>query len=449
MTAIVSSLGAPLVPRIALDHGVDLPTAQLTLIATLVVGAVANPLLGRWGAGPRRRAALLAGLAVVAAGCALAALPLGFGWLLAGRALQGVGLALNPLAFAEARARTPSVRAARVVALLAAINVAGGGLGYVVTGLVARWGGVAACFVVGLVLTVLAWTLVALVVDEEPGPNDVGQVDWWGAAELGTGCALLLVLLNLGGAWGWATVPSLCCLAAGCVLVAAWWRRSLRVRRPLVDLRLAVAPGTLVIHLTALTVGTGMYVVMTTLVMMVQAPAETGYGLGRSVVVAGALLVPYAAGSVLGSRLLVLLGGRLTAAGTLGAGCLVLVAGACLLGLRHGTVADLYVGFGVVGLGSGCTFAAMPGLLVLAVPRGETSSAIAFNLVLRYLGFAAGSALCVALLRALSGGGDITAGAVEGTLWAAAGIWLLAWAGTAASGLGRRLAGGRSRRTVL
>src|SRR5438552_2641325 len=82
---------------------VSLGSAQWTLTVALLSGAVATPVLGRLGAGPHRRATILATLAVVVAGSALTVLPLPFAWLLAGRAAQGVGLGLTALMMGVAR----------------------------------------------------------------------------------------------------------------------------------------------------------------------------------------------------------------------------------------------------------------------------------------------------------------------------------------------------------
>lgn len=133
LVAVVSSLGAPLVPTIAAEEHVSLTDVQWSLTVTLLVGAVVTPVMGRLGDGPRRRAVILGALAAVLAGCALAALPLGFGWLLAGRALQGLGLGLTPLAIATARDALPPERSRPAVAMLSVTTVAGVGLGYPVT----------------------------------------------------------------------------------------------------------------------------------------------------------------------------------------------------------------------------------------------------------------------------------------------------------------------------
>src|SRR4051812_3680275 len=75
VVAVISSLGAPLIPAIAATMSTTLPTAQWALTVTLLVGAVATPVIGRLGDGPHRRTVVLVVLAVVTLGGLLAALP--------------------------------------------------------------------------------------------------------------------------------------------------------------------------------------------------------------------------------------------------------------------------------------------------------------------------------------------------------------------------------------
>jgi hypothetical protein len=55
---------------------------------------------------------------------------------------------------------------------------------------------------------------------------------------------------------------------------------------------------------------------------------------------------------------------------------------------------------GLLGVGLGTTFAAIPGLIVQAVPATETGSAMGFYQVVRYVGFSAGSALTASAVAA-------------------------------------------------
>ena len=77
----------------------------------------------------------------------------------------------------------------------------------------------------------------------------------------------------------------------------------------------------------------------------------------------------------------------------------------------------------VLGLGISTTFAAMPALIIRAVPRHETGSATSFNHVLRYLGFSAGSALALALLEVFSDDGRLVDRSFTATTLVAAAIW--------------------------
>jgi predicted MFS family arabinose efflux permease len=91
VVAIAGSLGSPLITSVAVTLHVSLAAAQWTLTVTLLVGAVATPVLGRLGTGPRRRAVFLGTLGVVVAGSVLTVLPLPLGFLLVGRAAVAAG----------------------------------------------------------------------------------------------------------------------------------------------------------------------------------------------------------------------------------------------------------------------------------------------------------------------------------------------------------------------
>ena len=112
----VASLGTPLLPTVQQAEHVSLAASQWALTVTLLTGAVATPLMGRLGDGRLRRRTTIGAVAVMLAGCVLSALPAGFAVFLAGRALQGAGLGLVPLATAVARDGLPAGRSRRTIA---------------------------------------------------------------------------------------------------------------------------------------------------------------------------------------------------------------------------------------------------------------------------------------------------------------------------------------------
>jgi MFS family permease len=66
---------------------------------------------------------------------------------------------------------------------------------------------------------------------------------------------------------------------------------------------------------------------------------------------------------------------------------------------------ELFLVMAVAGLGVGAAFAAFPSLVISAVPATETGSAMSLNQVLRYVGFAVGSALTATVLAAATAPG--------------------------------------------
>ncbi|MEU2632950.1 MFS transporter, partial [Kitasatospora sp. NPDC007106] len=348
--------------------------------------------------------------------------------LMAGRALQGVGLGLTPLAIATARDSVPGERSRSALAVLSLTTVAGVGLGYPLTGLIAQSLGVHAAFWFGAAISAAALTAGILVLPPTTH-RPARPLDVLGACLLGTGLGGLLLALSEGEVLGW-TSPALLALAAASVLLLLWWvRHELRTPHPLVDLRSLRNPVVLTADVAGLVAGIGMYLLMSLVTRFVQTPTSAGYGFGASVTVAGLALLPFSAASILTSRIAPRLARRTGTAAILPIGCAVsLLATLAFLSGRD-RLWELFAVMGLAGLGVGLTFAVMPGLIVGAVPAHETGSAISFNQVLRYVGYSTGSALSGAVLQAhtpaghtLPTGDAYTAAALIGcAVWAVVG----------------------------
>ncbi len=396
VTGVVGSLGAPLVPEIAAEEGVSLSTAQWSLTATLFIGALSPPVIGRLGGGVHRRLVMLVCLALVCLGTLLAALPLGFGALVAGRGLQGLGFGTVPLALAVARDQLPEEAGRRALANISLANVISAGLGFPIAAALADVIGVKGAFGVAFGFTVVALVVAAKVM--VPGPGGGGRIDLVGAALLGVATFGVLLAISRADEWGYTSARLLAVLAISAVLLVVSLLWLLRVANPLVDLRLAARPGALGAHAAAGLSGIGMYLTMATAMVLVQADPVAD-GLGRSVFWAGLMMTPYAVASVCGSRIALRLGPVIGADLLLPLGALLFASANVLFALWHDSLWQVVLAMTVAGLGSGATFNSIPWLLVRVVPSEETSSAMAFNMVVRMLGFSAGSALSVAVLQ--------------------------------------------------
>ncbi len=73
VVAVMSSLGAPLIPSISAASHVSLSSGEWLLTITLLTGALATPIMGRLADGPHQRRVILGALVIVLIGLVMAA----------------------------------------------------------------------------------------------------------------------------------------------------------------------------------------------------------------------------------------------------------------------------------------------------------------------------------------------------------------------------------------
>ncbi|MQY10843.1 hypothetical protein SRB5_09560 [Streptomyces sp. RB5] len=392
VVAAVASLGTPLITSVATSFHVSLGSAQWTLTIALLSGAVATPVLGRLGAGPYRRATILATLAIVVAGSALTVLPLPFAWLLAGRAAQGIGLGLTALMMGVARDHLPEERSATVIALISVVSIIGAGVGYPLAALLAEYGGVRTTYGLGLAVTAAALLTAWRSMPEAPEGRSA-HVDVTGAVVLAA--ALLLVLYLAGEQHLWSQHPAVASglAVAAVVLLCAWAVIELRSTTPLVDVRAVRHPAVAGANIAMFVGGIGMYLLLTLITRYAQTPHGAGYGFGLTTFVAGLVLIPFSVLGFVAGKLTPRIRSRISGPLLLAGSAVVVGGGFALFAAARSNLAELFVAMGVLGLGVGGFSAAMPGVILAVTPKSETSSAMSFNYVVRSVGYSLGSAI--------------------------------------------------------
>ncbi|PWS41453.1 MFS transporter, partial [Streptomyces sp. ZEA17I] len=230
--------------------------------------------------------------------------------------------------------------------------------------------------------------IAALVPADRPAAAEAGRFDLPGAIGLGAGLIALLLAVSKGADWGWSSATTLTLFAAALVLLPAWARWELRLRDPLVDLRVTVRPQVLMTNTASVLVGFAMYAQSLVIPQLLQLPEATGYGLGRSMLAMGLWMAPA------GLMMMVMspLGAKLSAAKgpkvTLAVGSLVIAAGYGLSVplIDSGSPWGLLLVTLVCNSGVGFAYGAMPALIMSAVPASETASANSFNALMRSIG---------------------------------------------------------------
>jgi predicted MFS family arabinose efflux permease len=406
VVAAVASLGAPLITSVATTFQVSLDSAQWTLTIALLSGAVATPVLGRLGAGPHRRATILATLAVVVAGSALTVLPLPFAWLLVGRAAQGTGLGLTALMMGVARDHLPEERSAAAIALLSVVSIIGVGVGYPLAGLLTEFGGVRAAYGLGLLVTAIAFAAAWRSMPAAPEGRSA-HLDIAGALLLAGGLFLVLFLASETSLWSRHLAVAVVLAVVAMLLLGAWAAFELRAKTPLVDVRAVRHPAVAGANAAMFVGGIGMYLLLTLITRYAQTPPSAGYGFGLTTFVAGLVLVPFSVLGFVAGRLTPRVQARLGAPLLLAGSAVVVLGAFALFAAARSDQAELFAAMGVLGFGVGSFSAAMPGVILAATVRSETSSAMSFNYVVRSVGYSLGSAIGGLVLAAGTGAGRL------------------------------------------
>jgi MFS family permease len=368
----------------------------------LLVACVAAPLVGRLGDMYGKRRMLLISIGSLFVGVLIDALAQSIAVMLAGRALQGLGIGIFPLAYGIIRDQLPPERVAGAIGFVSALLGIGGGVGVILSGLIVEHLSFHFLFWLPLIpITLTALAVVAFV--PESDVRRPGTIAWRSVVLMTTGLSSILVGVSRAHVWGWGSTKTVTLFVVGAALVAAWVRAELSATEPLIDMRVMRLHTVRGANACGALVSWSLFTIFFLVPQLVQEPKSTGFGFGMSVAASGLLLFPATCSILLVGPL----AGRIERAfGTR----LPLVAGACAaatgcgsLALAHRHTWEICVGTALAGIGVGLAFAAMANAIVHAVPPEQTSMASGMNFLSRSLGGAFGTQLAATFVAASRG----------------------------------------------
>ena len=397
--AISQTMVAPALPEIQHDLGVSQTQVTWVLTVYLLTASIATPIVGRLGDIFGKERMLTVTLIAFGSGLLISALSHSIELLVIGRAVQGLGGAVFPIALGIIRDEFPREKVPTAIGLISATFGIGGGAGLVLSGLIVDHLAYEWIFWLALVVVVGALVMTKLYVPESP-VRAPARIDWGGAALLSAGLACVLLAVSEGNSWGWESAQIVGLLLAGGGILVAWSWFETRVDEPLVDMRMMRRRGVWTTNLTALLVGFGMFGSFILTPQFVQTPEIAGYGFGATVTEAGLFMLPSTVimliagpvsgwlGTRVGSRVPVLLGTVTAAFAFLS------------LALMHEHAWQIVFGVALLGVGIGLSFAAMANLIVEAVKQSETGVATGMNTIMRTVGGALGGQIAASIVTA-------------------------------------------------
>ncbi|MDI1462611.1 MFS transporter [Catellatospora sp. KI3] len=424
--AVLQSLVAPALPIIAQDLHSSTGDISWVLTAYLLSASVLTPILGRLGDMVGKRKMMLVVLVLLAAGTLLAALSTTLPVLVAARALQGAAGAIMPLSIGIVRDELPREKVSVTVGLLSAIFGIGAGLGIVLAGPIVEHLSWEWLFWFPLMLIGVALLGVLFGVPESP-VRTPGRLDVLGAAILSVSLVSLLLAISKGREWGWDQTKTVTLLAVGVVALIAFVLVELRVREPLINMRLLAIRGVWATNLVGLAFGFAMFGTFLLIPMLLELPAATGYGFGKTVSQAGLFLMPTTLMMLVFGPLSGLLDRRYGPKLPLFLGATLVTAAYALPAAVHDELWQLVVSGLLTGAGMGLAFAAMSNAIIESVPATHTGEATSVNSIVRTIGGSIGTAVVAAVIAGhTTPRGLPTDQAFTSGFWVCAGVAVLA-----------------------
>jgi EmrB/QacA subfamily drug resistance transporter len=394
VVSAVASLNVAL-PSIARDTHAN--QTQLSWVIDAYSLVFAALLLPAGGLGDRigRRRALLAGLVIFGAGSVAAMCWAHADWLIAMRAVLGLGAALvMPATLATITSTFPPTQRARAVGTWAGVAGASAILGLFTSGVVLEQWSWRAVFVVNIVLATFAIIGTRLVPDSAD-PN-APHIDWRGAAIAVTGLGAFVYSIIEAPTAGWSSVRTIVGAGVGVVLLAAFASVELHTAEPLLDPRLfrhpAFAAGTLSLTLQFFAFFGFIFLLLQYLQLV----------LADSPLVAALSLVPMALAMMPSARIIApRMVGRIGTAGTCAVGLTLAAAGFAWLSTLDAASSYWVLLAGLVPLGAGMGVAMTPATSALtdALPADKQGIGSAMNDLSRELGGALGIAVLGSILQ--------------------------------------------------
>jgi len=311
MVNYVETMLVPALPTlVAFFGGVSYTTIAWVVSAYLLVGVSTTPVFAKLGDIYGKKRIIVIVLTVYALAVAVSGFTpqlasfLGIArgqavYLLIGvRGVQGVGLALFPLAFAMVGEELPPAKVGQAQGLIAAMFAIGAALGlFVGAWLIQNHGWQFAYHtVIPVAAAILGLAIWAL---PESRHRLKVRLDVPGAALLGGALATFLLALSEGPSWGWSRlaaahlgslplgVPELFALSAGLAALFYWQERT--TPDPMVHLQRFRERNLAVSYVAILLVGAAMFLGFVGITVIVETPVV---GLGRSVFQFGVLSLP-------------------------------------------------------------------------------------------------------------------------------------------------------------
>jgi MFS family permease len=391
----VETMIIPGIVTIQKDFSTTVSVVSWVTSAFLIVGSAVSPLFGKLGDSYGKKKMFLIALVFYIGGVGVAGFSPSIYFLIAARAVQGIGFAIVPLALAIIAETFPKERIATAQGVVSATFAIGAAAGlilgsYIVQDLGWQW-----AFHSAFILSVVLFVVIARFLPR--GHTGSGRkVDYETVILLMAGVSLVLLYLTDAPYDGWYSPLGLGALVAGLGLVVGFFVLEARKTNPLIQLSLLRIRNVLVANGVGIISGIGMFMLFYAVVYYAEDPKPLGLGLdtiSAGLTLGPAAILMLAAGPGIG-RLVTRSGPR----PALILGGLTAVFSMFLFLTFRATGIEVAVAAGVAMVGIVAMIIPIVNMISISLPRDTVATGLGLNTMMRNIGGAIGPVVATTIM---------------------------------------------------
>ena len=399
----IEGMLTPSLHTIAQDFGVTSAQVSLLLSAYLVGGVAFTPIVGKLGDLYGKKKILSIVLLIYAAAVSVTGFSPTFSFMVISRAVQGIGLTIMPLGMSLVREEFPREMVPKAQAFISAMFGAGFAVSLPLGSLVSNDFGWRMTYHTAIPEVIMLAVLTIIIVRESRYRKPDVKIDFFGAGLLAVVLALFVFALSEAPTWGWRSAGTLTLFLAGSILaipLAIYEKNySRKGGEAIMDARLLSERNVLVANIVLSISGMGMFLAMQALTYRFELPVPAGYG--KSILITGLSLVPFAIGTLIFAPITGNLVGKVGVKPLAVIGSVMAAVGFFLEAIFHSYSQMLAFEF-ITGGGLSIMNASLINLIVLTVDPRNMGIATAMNGTFRNVGSSIGAPVAGSIMSSVT-----------------------------------------------
>jgi MFS family permease len=408
MVMYAETMLIPAIPDLIKDFRVSYSMSSWILTAYLVSGAVMTPIAGKLSDIYGKKKILLIIMTIYTVGVSAAGFANNIYFMLVARAIQGMGMAMFPIAFSIVRDQFPREKISIAQGVITSMFASGAVIGLSVGGTIIQHFGWQATFFtiipIAISILIIIWKFIHInqnnygQMQQEQGLGQESiknRVDVKGALTLAatiTSFLLVLTFLETGNSTNGSSMQlEVGFIAMTVISLSLFIFVERRTVSPLIDFKMLLDKTLLPANILIVIIGLSMFMVFQTIPVLVRSPIP--FGFGESASNTGNVQLPFAlvllvfgptSGfiiSKLGSLKPIIMGTIVSGVGFIG------------LLMLHQTEIEISLGLAILSAGLSLTSVGAMNVIILSTPRQSSGISLGISSLMRIIGASIGPAL--------------------------------------------------------